>query len=250
MGRIERGYECKFRALLRQSNAAKVDSRVQRLLGRARRLAEQRRISHSQALVQIFRWLLTLVERWKRWIGRHSASTPSPLHTSSLPTGPPEFLCDSGLGGLARWLRAAGYEARWIPGIDDDELLQEAARGRAILVTTDSLLMERRVLRDGILRGIWVPPSLTMLEQLGAVLHELNLPVLPSRCMKCSGELQRVDKERMREQIPPKTYRWIDEYFVCQRCGKLFWHGTHWQRIRAQLELVREWKFPARFRQS
>ena len=37
MGRIERGYECKFRALLRQSNAAKVDSRVQRLLGRARR---------------------------------------------------------------------------------------------------------------------------------------------------------------------------------------------------------------------
>ena len=54
--------------------------------------------------------------------------------------------------------------------------------------------------------------------------------------MKCGGTLEAVDKEAMRERIPPRTYRWLDEYFLCQTCGKLFWRGTHWQRIRQRLE--------------
>jgi len=44
----------------------------------------------------------------------------------------------------------------------------------------------------------------------------------------------------LREQIPPRTYRWQDEYFVCGRCGKLFWHGTHWLRIVSKLEVPKE----------
>ena len=150
----------------------------------------------------------------------------------------PHFLCDAGLGGLARWLRAAGYEARWIPDIDDDELLHQARLNSATIVTTDSMLMERRVLRDGEIPAVWVPPSLTMVEQLESVLHELHLSVREPRCMECGGELQKVDKESMHERIPPRTYLWLDEYFVCGRCGKLFWHGTHWQRIQAQLRGV------------
>jgi uncharacterized protein with PIN domain len=41
--------------------------------------------------------------------------------------------------------------------------------------------------------------------------------------MSCGGELLKGDKEALRERIPPKTYRWLGEYFVCGRCGKLFW---------------------------
>lgn len=42
-------------------------------------------------------------------------------------TDPVRFVCDCGLGGLARWLRAAGYEAWWINPVQDDALV---ARGR------------------------------------------------------------------------------------------------------------------------
>ena len=49
--------------------------------------------------------------------------------------------------------------------------------------------------------------------------------------MSCGGELCRGSKEDLHERIPPRTYRWLDEFFVCRRCDKLFWHGTHWQRI-------------------
>ena len=145
------------------------------------------------------------------------------------------FLCDAGLGGLARWLRAAGYEAVWIPDIEDAELLREARRREAMILTTDSMLMERRLLRDGVIPALWLPPTLTMLEQLALVFRELGLSARDPRCMSCGGELRRVEKEAMRKRIPPKTWRWVDEYFLCARCDKLFWHGTHWQRIQTRL---------------
>ena len=234
MGRIQKGYESKFRALLGQIKAGKLEQRVQRLLARARRLNAEEGISDAQALAQVSRRLQTQLDRWKNRTRRHSSSPPlgTALSTQS------HFLCDAGLGGLARWLRGAGYQARWIAGIDDDELLREARRLGAILVTTDSGLMERRILRDGIIRAVWVPPCLTMVEQLEMVLRETGLPLREPRCMECGGELRRVDKEKFRERIPPRTYRWLDEYFACEDCGKLFWHGTHWQRIGAELQRI------------
>ena len=39
---------------------------------------------------------------------------------------PPLFLCDAMLGGLARWLRGAGYDARFQYGIDDRDLIRLA----------------------------------------------------------------------------------------------------------------------------
>jgi uncharacterized protein with PIN domain len=38
------------------------------------------------------------------------------------------FACDAMLGGLARWLRAAGYDATWRVDIDDGDLIQQAAQ--------------------------------------------------------------------------------------------------------------------------
>ena len=145
------------------------------------------------------------------------------------------FLCDAGLGGLARWLRAAGHEALWEASIDDADLLREARKLSATILTTDSMLMERRLLRDRVISALWLPPTLKIPEQLALVFRELGLKVGEPRCMACGGELIRGDKEALRERIPPKTYRWLDEYFLCRRCGKLFWRGTHWERIRRKL---------------
>ena len=56
--------------------------------------------------------------------------------------------------------------------------------------------------------------------------------------MSCGGELRRVEKKALRDRISPKTYRWLDEYFVCAHCDHLFWRGTHWTRIQQQLRLA------------
>src|SRR5688572_102938 len=72
---------------------------------------------------------------------------------------PRSFVCDAGLGGLARWLRGSGFEAFWKPELDDAAVIREAQHQQATLITTDSLMMERGILRDGVVPSVFVPST-------------------------------------------------------------------------------------------
>jgi uncharacterized protein with PIN domain len=224
MSRTGKAYEIKFRSLLARAGARRPDQGLRWFRQRVEQVARQEQVSAAQALTRVYRTVL-------RRMGRQPLPAPN-LQREPLP----RFICDAGLGGLARWLRAAGYEAAWAPDITDNDLVRQARQAGAVALTTDSLLMERRVLRDGEVPALWVPPSLTPAQQLELVFDELRLLVRPSLCMSCGGPLQSVDKEAARARIPPRTYLWLDRYFECGRCGRLFWHGTHWQRIQSRLQ--------------
>jgi uncharacterized protein with PIN domain len=154
----------------------------------------------------------------------------------------PDFHCDAALGGLARWLRAIGYDARFWPGIADPDWVRMMIGSSAILLTTDGRLMQHGAIAQGAVAALLVPITLDKHGQ-AAYTHgqaaytvtALELPVRATRCMACGGELVRVDKEAVRDRIPPRTFPWLDEYFICRRCDRLFWEGTHWQRIRGEL---------------
>jgi uncharacterized protein with PIN domain len=53
--------------------------------------------------------------------------------------------------------------------------------------------------------------------------------------MACGGELEPRPKLDVRPRIPPRTALWKDDYFVCRACDRLYWQGTHWERIRPRL---------------
>ena len=225
MSRIEKAYHFKFSALLRRLNARQPEKAWRWFQEKARHLAVIAGFSYQKALTLLYQKVARRVRTRFRTSACHDASATHPIR----------FVCDVGLGGLARWLRAAGYEAEWFPGISDAALAEKGRATGACLLTTDSLLMERRVVRNGEVQALWVPPTITMLEQLELVLDELGLPVLESRCMACGGDLQLRRKEELKSQIPPRTYLWLDEFWVCSRCGKLYWHGTHWEKIKDQI---------------
>lgn len=219
MGRIWKAYATQFRWLLLQAGARKLEAGIDRLQQRATRLSQAERIAPAAALTRI-----------------HESLARHPFFRNKRPVPVASaFWCDAGLGGLARWLRAAGYRAWWDAAIDDDDLLARAARDKAALLTTDSMLMERRLLRDRVIVAFWLPPTLQIAEQLDLIFREFGLSVGSPRCMSCGGELKPGDKQALRDQIPPRTFRWRDEYFVCADCGKLFWHGTHWEKIQTRL---------------
>ncbi len=218
MSRIHKAYEARFRALLRHAGARRLEPGVEWLLKKAQRLEGSEHIDPAEALTRVYDSLAS-----------------RPYFRRRNPSAPGRFYCDAGLGGLARWLRAAGYEAFWQADIDDDVLLHEARRTGTTVLTTDSMLMERRVLRDGIIPAFWIPPTLTIPEQLTLVFREFDLTRREGRCMSCGGELRPADKELLRDRIPPKTFRWLNDFFVCSRCDKLFWHGTHWEKIQREL---------------
>lgn len=150
----------------------------------------------------------------------------------------PFFVCDAMLGGLARWLRAAGYDASWSADIDDWELVRLARRENRILLTSDTGIMKIGIVRDGEVPSLFIPHGLRARGQLSFVLNHFKLAVRDPRCMNCGGTLVDVPKEQVRERLPKRTYEWLDRFYECDHCGKLFWEGTHWQRIAHQLDLV------------
>lgn len=145
------------------------------------------------------------------------------------------FACDAMLGGLARWLRAAGYAASWHPGIDDRLLIGLARDEGRVLLSSDSRIFLVGLVRDGVVASLFIPRDLDPPGQVRFVLDRLQLPVREPRCMACGGELVKVTKEEVRDRVPPRTFAWLDEYWRCSGCHRTFWKGTHWQRIEACL---------------
>jgi uncharacterized protein len=151
---------------------------------------------------------------------------------------PQMFACDAMLGGLARWLRAAGYDACWrVDSADGDLVRLSRAEGRYLL-SSDHGIFLRTVVRDGALPALFVPLRLSPLEQLAHVFEKLRLQPREPRCMACGGALLAIAKEQAASRVPPRTFAWLDDYWECSRCGKVFWHGTHWRRIEEQLRRI------------
>ena len=222
MSRIQKAYEHRYREILLRFGARRLEQGVDWLIRRAESLRGQEDVSLPDSLTHVARELAA------KSLKIHHPTVSKNEHM--------RFFCDSGLGGLARWLRGSGYEAFWEPNIDDYELLQKARKLSVTVITTDSLLMERSAVRDHIIPALWLPPTLSIPEALAFVFHEFELKTREPRCMSCGGELRRESKEVLGDRIPPKTFKWLDEYYVCSRCGKLFWKGTHWQKIKSELE--------------
>jgi uncharacterized protein with PIN domain len=59
-----------------------------------------------------------------------------------------------------------------------------------------------------------------------------------SRCSRCNSELVEVSKQSVADRLPPKVKKYCTRFFICKNCGKLYWNGTHYQRIIQKLQEV------------
>ncbi len=148
---------------------------------------------------------------------------------------PPRFACDAMLGGLARLLRAAGYDASWHDGIDDGELVRLARDQGRLVLSSDDDVFAFALVRDGRVPALFVPRGRPVGVQLAHVLEHLGLPLREPRCMACGGELAEISKEEAAGRVPPRSLACHDRFWACEGCGKVFWHGTHWRQIADRL---------------
>ena len=145
------------------------------------------------------------------------------------------FACDAMLGGLARWLRAAGFDASWRPDIDDWPLIRHAIREERILLSSDTGIFRIGIVRDGEVPALRIPNGLSTHEQLALVLGHFGLSARDPRCMACGGELGEVPPEQVRSKVPPRSFAWQHRFWQCAGCGRVYWQGTHWARIADQV---------------
>ena len=149
------------------------------------------------------------------------------------------FLADCNVGRLARWLRVLGYDAAYEVKIADPELVARALAEGRVLLTRDVDLTHRRVIANGTLRTVLLKSD-RVEDQLRQVMEEVGLARAVdgdglTRCLECNVELEAREKEQVADLLPPYVHATQRRFSQCPRCERVYWPGTHWDRMRARI---------------
>jgi len=142
----------------------------------------------------------------------------------------PRFVADVHLGKLARHLRLAGFDTLWSNDWDDDHIVRESLAARRTILTRDKAMLRRREVE----RGYFVRATQSE-EQLAEVVRALLLESLAApftRCRECNSLLEPVDKAQVLDRLPERVRNLYDSFRRCPGCGRLYWEGTHFARMR------------------
>lgn len=145
------------------------------------------------------------------------------------------FLTDEMLAGLARWLRAAGYDtAQAPPGTADGVLVALAAAEARLLVTRDRAILERKAAAGLVLvlEGEGVDAWAAELAAKAGVDWQ-RAPF--TRCLICNSLLVPAPPE-LAGALPAGVHR-DGPVCWCQSCRKAYWRGGHVRRMEARLAL-------------
>ncbi|OPY30947.1 MAG: hypothetical protein A4E28_00037 [Methanocella sp. PtaU1.Bin125] len=151
----------------------------------------------------------------------------------------PKFLVDRMLGRLVAWLRIFDYDTKSALelGLDGDEdagLVDLARREGRVLLTRDRALVDRAV--RACAAAVLIQPD-DVREQLCELVRHYPLETVPvmERCTACNALLRKAaaaDSERIRLEAPSHIVKEDKEFWVCDRCGKVYWQGSHWRNIK------------------
>jgi len=141
------------------------------------------------------------------------------------------FALDVHLGKLARLLRMVGFDAQYSNTIGDEALARLARAEKRIILSRDRGLLKRRTVTHGYLVRSAAPR-----KQLAEVLRRFDLTgnlSMFTRCMECNLPLTRVDKASIAALLPVVVASTYSDFSRCPGCGRVFWRGTHWERMKA-----------------
>jgi len=150
------------------------------------------------------------------------------------------FLCDAMLGGLVRWLRAAGYDSLLAEGSwRDHELVERCAREQRVLLTKDRELGLRafETVRVLLLAGRDLDGHARELREMLAVDWQ-HAPF--TRCLVDNAALETAEPHH-RERVPPTSRGVAAPLRRCPSCGRLYWPGGHVRRMERRLA---QWQGP------
>ena len=156
---------------------------------------------------------------------------PEPLRQS-------RFVLDVHLGRLAAFLRLAGFDALYRRDCADSDLAAISAALKRILLSRDQALLKRRIVTHG-----YYVRSTDPAQQLAEVVRRFDLrrTARPfTRCTVCNGAVATVSREEAGDRVPPLSRQLYDDFRRCQDCGRVYWKGTHYGRLRRVLDTAFE----------
>jgi uncharacterized protein with PIN domain/sulfur carrier protein ThiS len=166
---------------------------------------------------------------------------PSPAPTAHATLRPPfpgqpRFVLDTHLGQLASYLRMLGFDTLYRNDYPDEELARIASQEPRILLTRDRGLLKRSIVTYGrFVRA--TDPRLQVVEIVRRYqLAGWKMPL--RRCLACNGLLRPVRKEDVLDRLALNTRNYFHEFSQCESCGRVYWKGSHYDRMRRFVEQV------------
>ncbi len=140
------------------------------------------------------------------------------------------FVADVHLGKLARYLRILGFDTLYSNDFEDKEIIDISLSENRVILTRDiGILKHTRVTKGHFLKNDDPKLQVKEIVERFDLCKSINTF---SRCPLCNGLLKRVKKEEIWDLILPKTKLFCNEFKLCTNCDKLYWKGTHFERIK------------------
>lgn len=137
------------------------------------------------------------------------------------------------LGTLAKWLRIMGYDTLYVKNISDDRICAIAKIEQRIILTRD-----RKLADDA--PGAHYIQSKQLDDQVCNVINAFSLLIdensFFSRCTLCNILVEPAKKETVKDRAPPAVYQNYDTFWICSRCGRVYWKGSHWTDVVVRIE--------------
>ncbi|MFN2396743.1 MAG: Mut7-C RNAse domain-containing protein, partial [Bacteroidales bacterium] len=139
------------------------------------------------------------------------------------------FILDVHLGKLARILRMTGFDTLYRNDLDDPEIIQIAEDENRIVLTRDrGILKNKRVKHGHFVESRYAKEQLREIINIFGLKNHIRFL---SRCIACNGTIEEVNKEEIQDELKPGTNQYFHEFFRCRDCGKIYWEGSHFDRM-------------------
>jgi len=158
---------------------------------------------------------------------------PSPLRPA-LPRL--AFVVDENVAGLVPLLRAFGLDTAYHRTWSDEYIARLAEEEQRVVLTRDRALLKRSIITHGrLIRTQEVDAQLV--EVMGHyVYRDADLPF--TRCLRCNVVTRPVEKEEILHRLEPKTRLHYDTFRLCPVCDRIFWRGSHYEKIIARFHAL------------
>jgi uncharacterized protein with PIN domain len=148
----------------------------------------------------------------------------------------PRFVLDVHLGKLCRYLRLLGFDALYDARYTDPQLVRIGVIEKRMILTRDIGLLKNKQVRYGYFIRQTDPH-----KQMHEVIAQFQLKnrISPFKmCLKCNGRLRKVAKKTVISQLPQQVKEYFDEFCRCPSCGKIYWKGSHYDRLEEMISQV------------
>jgi uncharacterized protein with PIN domain len=143
-----------------------------------------------------------------------------------------KFIADVHLGKLARLLRLLGFDTLYKNSFTINEIIHLGKEQQRIILSGNASSINKAC-------KVFLITSKEPITQLRQVVEAFSLKsqFSPfSRCLICNGVLKAVVKEEINSSLQENTSRYFNDFWQCKNCNRIYWKGSHYERMLQTIE--------------